>query len=578
MTMGVSTARATASQLSLPTLCPVADAVAMLAKAGVEARGATFTRREVVGFILDLTGYTADRPLHKFRLLEPSFGNGDFLLPAIERLLRAWKEATGGDESAISALGESIRAVELHSATFAKTREKILVLLGDNGISGAAAECLLEQWLTQGDFLLAPLPGVFDFVVGNPPYLRQEMIPDVLIAEYRARYTTVYDRADLYIPFIERSLTCLADGGQLGFICADRWMKNRYGGPLRQLVAEHFHFKIYVDMVNTDAFHDDVIAYPAITVIERAKAGPTRIAHRPAINAGAFSELSAQLLSTGGLQDAGTVRELEGVVAGSEPWILESSDQLDLMRRLEASFPLIEEAGCKVGIGVATGADKVFIGPFNTLDVEPDRKLPLVMTRDILNGVVEWRGLGVLNPFVDDGGLVDLKQFPRLKKYLERHKEQIVGRHVAQKAPANWYRTIDRIYPSLAQRPKLVIPDIKGEAQVVYEEGRLYPHHNLYFITSDEWDLKALQAVLLSGIARLFVSIYSTKMRGGYFRFQAQYLRRIRVPRWNDVSPAIRQELVSAAEQHDVAACNRTVFALYGLNKEEKAALGGNGD
>ena len=576
--MGVSTARVTPSQPSLPTLCPVADAVATLAKAGVEARGAIFTRREVVGFILDLTGYTPDRPLHKFRLLEPSFGNGDFLLPAIERLLRSWKDAAEGDDSDISALGDSIRAVELHSATFSKTREKILALLTYNGVSGAAADHLLEQWLIQGDFLLASLPGVFDFVIGNPPYVRQEMIPDALIAEYRARYTTVYDRADLYIPFIERSLTCLAEGGQLGFICADRWMKNRYGGPLRQLVAENFHLKIYVDMVNTDAFHDDVIAYPAITIIERAKAGPTRIAQRPEINSGAFSALSAELLSPSGPQNGGTVRELEGVVAGLEPWILESSDQLDLMRRLEASFPLIEEAGCKVGIGVATGADKVFIGPFDALDVEPDRKLPLVMTRDILKGIVEWRGLGVLNPFQDDGGLVDLEQFPKLKEYLEHHKEQIVGRHVAQKAPANWYRTIDRIYPSLARRPKLVIPDIKGEAQVVYEEGRLYPHHNLYFITSDEWDLKALQAVLLSGIARLFVSIYSTKMRGGYFRFQAQYLRRIRLPRWNDVLPAVRQELVSAAERHDGAACNRAVFALYGMNTEEKAALGGNGD
>jgi len=576
--MGVSSARVTASQLSLPTLCPVADAVAMLAEAGAEARGAIFTRREVVDFILDLTGYTSDRPLYKFRLLEPSFGNGDFLLPAIERLLCAWKAATGGNECAVSALGESIRAVELHSATFAKTREKMVVLLANHGLSGAAADSLLKQWLIQGDFLLASLPGAFDFVIGNPPYVRQEMIPDALIAEYRARYTTVYDRADLYIPFIERSLTCLTEGGQLGFICADRWMKNRYGGPLRQLVAENFHLKIYVDMVNTDAFHDDVIAYPAITIIERGKPGPTLIAHRPEINALAFSQLSEQLRSLTGPQEGGAVRELEGVVAGSEPWILESSDQLDLMRRLEASFPLIEEAGCKVGIGVATGADKVFIGPFDALDVEPDRKLPLVMTRDILNGVVEWRGLGVLNPFLDDGGLVDLKEFPKLEKYLERHKEQIVGRHVAQKAPANWYRTIDRIYPSLARTPKLVIPDIKGEAQVVYEEGRLYPHHNLYFITSEEWDLKALQAVLLSGIARLFVSIYSTKMRGGYFRFQAQYLRRIRLPRWNDVSLAVRQELVHAAERHDVAACNRAVFAAYGLNKEEKSALGGNGD
>jgi hypothetical protein len=209
--------------------------------------------------------------------------------------------------------------------------------------------------------------------------------------------------------------------------------------------------------------------------------------------------------------------------------------------------------------------------------VEADRKLPLVMTRDILTGVVQWCGRGVINPFAEDGGLVNLKEYPRLKKYLESRKREISGRHVAQKAPANWYRTIDRIYPALCSRPKLLIPDIKGEAHVVYEEGRLYPHHNLYYVTSDVWELKALQAVLMSGMARLFISIYSTRMRGGYLRFQAQYLRRIRLPHWSDVPAKMRTNLIGAAERKDKAACNAAVFALYGLTKEERAALGGNG-
>jgi len=95
-------------------------------------------------------------------------------------------------------------------------------------------------------------------------------------------------------------------------------------------------------------------------------------------------------------------------------------------------------------------------------------------------------------------------------------------------APANWYRTIDRITPALAARPKLLIPDIKGESHIVFEGGELYPSHNLYYVTSDDWDLRALQAVLLSAVSRLFVATYSTKMRGGFLRFQAQYLRRIR--------------------------------------------------
>ena len=582
--MTVQIAR-TAFQLSLPTLCPVSSAVAGLAEAGIEERGAVFTRPEVVEFILDIAGYTADRPLHLMQLLEPSFGGGNFLLPVIDRLMSAWQVFGGGGDPAMD-LSRCIRAIELHRSTFERTRATVILHLTGHGLSSAAATALADFWLIQGDFLLINLPDRFHFAVGNPPYVRQELIPDALVTAYRARYATMYDRADLYIPFIERSLTQLVDGGQLGFICADRWMKNRYGGPLRQLVYEQFYLKTYVDMFGTPAFQAEVIAYPAITIIERGgaakgraagKAGrATRIAHRPEISTAALTQLARALTAPKLPKSSQAVREITGVAEGSEPWILESSDQLALVRRLEAAMPTLEEAGCKVGIGVATGADQAFIGPFDALDVEPDRKLPLAMTRDILDGTVRWRGFGVVNPFADKGGLVNLDDHPRLKTYLEGHRGEIARRHVAQKTPANWYRTIDRIYPALASKPKLLIPDIKGEAHVVYEDGRLYPHHNLYFITSDTWDLKALQAVLLSGIARLFVAAYSTRMHGGFLRFQAQYLRRIRVPHWRDVPNATRRALIDAA-RGDRSTCDMAVCQLYSLNPIESAALGGNG-
>lgn len=556
-------------------MCLVADAVEVLATAGsVDERGAIFTRREVVDFVLDLSGYTADKPLHTLRLLEPSFGDGDFLIPVIERLLLAWK-AAGDTGHVFETLAGCVRGVELHHGSFARTHASVVALLTRHGIAPASAVSLADVWLVRGDFLLVALPESFDVVVGNPPYVRQELIPAALLAEYRSRYTTLYDRADLYIPFIERSLRRLAQSGVLGFICADRWMKNRYGGPLRALVARDFHLRVYVDMVDTPAFSSDVIAYPAITVIAREPAGATRIARQPEIDAVALARL-AQLLTSRLLAHASHgVRELSGVTAGVEPWILESFDQMALIRRLEAGLPTLEEAGCKVGIGVATGADQAFIGAFDELDVEPDRKLPLVTTRDIVTGAVEWRGLGVVNPFADGGGLVPLDEFPRLKRYLEARKTEISARHVAQKTPANWYRTIDRITPALAQQSKLLIPDIKGEAQVVFEGGRLYPHHNLYFIVSTEWDLHALQAVLLSGIARFFVSTYSTKMRGGYLRFQAQYLRRIRVPLWEKVSLEMRAELKASGEARDLVACNQAARELYGLSESEWSIVSG---
>lgn len=560
-------------QLALPGLSNLDDVLGDLAQAGIEERGAIYTRREVVDFILDLVGYTADQPLHEHRILEPSFGGGDFLFPILDRLLSAW-QAAGRPGAAVATLKDAVRGVELHRATFEATSEKLDALLAERGLSEIERRALGAAWLRQGDFLLQDDLGAFTHVVGNPPYVRQEAVPDPLMAEYRRRYATIYDRADLYVPFIEHALSILRPSGALGFICADRWMKNRYGGPLRRLVADEHHLRVHVDMVGTQPFLTDVTAYPAIFVIAREGSGPTRIARRPDIKAPALSRLAVDLTaqeSRDGVVEA-------TVVDGDEPWILEGFSQLAIVRRLEQELPTIEEAGCRVGIGVATGADQVYVAPYDELDVEPERKLPLVMTRDILTGHVEWRGRGVLNPFEPDGRLAQLDAYPRFARYLERHGAALRARHVAAKNPRAWYRTIDRIYPELTTKPKLLIPDIKGEAHIVYEEGRLYPHHNLYFITSDTWDLQALQAVLLSGIARLFVATYSTRMRGGYLRFQAQYLRRIRVPRWDDVPRSVRDELHEAGARGDKAACDAAVFHLYRLTERERLALvGGEG-
>lgn len=552
------------------------EAVNGFAQGGSEERGAVFTRREVVEFILDLAGYTVNKPLHQFRILEPSFGHGDFLLPTIERLLRAYKAFAPDPSRIVEDLSNAVRAVEVNKDSINEARVKLLELLLSHGLSEGEAIQLLSTWILEGDFLLAKLPHTFTHAIGNPPYVRQELIPEVLMNEYRARYSTIYDRADLYVPFIERCLTSLEPGGILGFICADRWMKNKYGGPLRAMVAKEYRLISYIDMVDTPAFHSEVSAYPAITIIKRDIPGPTRIAHQPKIEHEALSKL-ATAMNSDVIPEGSGVIEVADIAKGHEPWILKSFNQVSVARRLEKDFPLLEDAGCKVGIGVATGADKIFIGSFEMLDVEPDRKLPLVTTKDIEKGIVEWKGLGVINPFSDNGSLVNLSDYPKLAKYFEEHASAIRKRNCAKEHPKSWYRTIDRIYPDLTKRQKLLIPDIKGEAHIVYEDGHLYPHHNLYYITSEEWDLQALQAVLRSGIAKLFVSIYSTQMRGGYLRFQAQYLRRIRLPRWKDVPIALRKALEDAARAGDVEACNNASFDLYQLTAKERTAIQNNG-
>ena len=95
----------------------------------------------------------------------------------------------------------------LHSASLAEKLQGV-------GLSVAEAEELVTAWLIQGDFLLYDFDHDFTHVVGNPPYIRQEVIPDILMTEYRLRYETIFDRADIYIPFIEKSLSALEQGGQ----------------------------------------------------------------------------------------------------------------------------------------------------------------------------------------------------------------------------------------------------------------------------------------------------------------------------------------------------------------------------
>jgi type I restriction-modification system DNA methylase subunit len=113
-----------------PMIRPVVrDAVARLAEGGIEERGAIFTRREVVDFILDLTGYTSDKPLHTLRMLEPCFGAGDFLLPLVERLLGAYRQHGRQSKKDFAYLVDALRAVELHQTTFTATRQKLSKLL-----------------------------------------------------------------------------------------------------------------------------------------------------------------------------------------------------------------------------------------------------------------------------------------------------------------------------------------------------------------------------------------------------------------------------------------------------------------
>lgn len=98
---------------------------------------------------------------------------------------------------------------------------------------------------------------------------------------------------------------------------------------------------------------------------------------------------------------------------------------------------------------------------------------------------------------------------------------------------------------------------------------KLYPHHNLYYVISDTWDLHALRAVLSSRVARAFVAAYCPRMRGGFLRFQAPYLRRIRLPLWDSLDTKIQRDLVRQGKISCQNPDDELVRSVYGLNQAE---------
>lgn len=547
--------------------------------------GAVYTNPEVVNLILDLVGYTPHKPLHIQRLLDPSAGDGAFLVQAVSRLLSSYKLHTGSIEGASIALSSCVRGIEINPDAQRMCRRNLTTVMTNHGLSLMEITQLLDKWLICEDFLLWNRDLLFhddcehsrfEYVIGNPPYVRQELIPDEKMSLYRSLYSTIYDRADLYVPFIQHSLELLNANGALSFICADRFMRNRYGKRLREFIVSNYQLKYIIDVHKTSPFADDVSAYPAIFVISDTDSDESvHVLSMEKVDEGSCDKARRILLNgeTPSNNDEIASHQFQHWVTGDAPWILESSDHHRVLRKMEEAHPLIEDDthGIKIGIGVATGADRVYIvnPEAQKLDIELELLVPIVTTRDITSGEIRWGGNYVINPFLSDGSLIDLGEYPKLKRYFDIHGEIVRGRNVAKKSEKKWYRTIDRIYPELVGTPKLLIPDVKADNHIVKDDGHFYPHHNLYYVLPGAWDIDALRAVLLSSVVRFFIWSYAVKMRGDFLRYQAQYLRRIHLPALKSITDAQLCTLRNPDLIADREGLDRVVSETYGLTASD---------
>jgi type II restriction/modification system DNA methylase subunit YeeA len=103
----------------------------------------------------------------------------------------------------------------------------------------------------------------FDVVIGNPPYVRQELLGE-LKSYSQKTYKVYHGVADPYAYFMEKGLGLLNPSGLFGIIVANKWMRAGYGQPLRSWLKTK-DIKEIIDFGDLQVFKG-ATTYPCIFI------------------------------------------------------------------------------------------------------------------------------------------------------------------------------------------------------------------------------------------------------------------------------------------------------------------------
>ena len=481
--------------------------------------------REIAKICLRHVCFSKD--LLSMRLLEPAAGQGAFFLPLLSRLVRSCRR----QKKRFDVLRPIIRAYEIDAQVAITLRLQTETTLEALGIDGPTARHIARDWIRNEDFLEARPRARFTHIVGNPPYIRWDAIPGSLRESYRARFNSFKQRADLYVAFIEHALSLLDQHGQLGFLCPGTWTRNVYGGAVREAFTSLGQLKTIIDFSDAESFETSADAYPHFFVFQKGGNGPTRI--RSMAGSDKIGPSGKTIVRT----------------------FLPSASPLFLSRDLAATktvnaarkrFPKMEDAGCTIRVGSATGCNEVFLGSRQESSVERSRLLPFVNAHSIRKGKVHWTGTYIVNVFDANGKVVTLARYPRMAAYLRRHKRQLQARAKASKSKI-WWRSIDSLHPDWYAARKLIVVDVSASPVIGLDSTGYCAGSGVYQIKSRDWPLADLLVFLSAGVLGLFVSALSAGAANGFLRFQKNQIAAVHLPRWDRAGCGMEEEIQGRA-------------------------------
>ena len=115
----------------------------------------------------------------------------------------------------------------------------------------------------------------FDVVIANPPYVRADS-PNSGHADFRKKleesneYKTLYEKWDLFIPFIEKALTLLSEKGNLRYITSNALCTSKYAYKLLDLIQKEYAMNSIDYFENMEVF-EGVGVIPVVIGVSKDK-------------------------------------------------------------------------------------------------------------------------------------------------------------------------------------------------------------------------------------------------------------------------------------------------------------------
>ncbi|MBK6944198.1 MAG: Eco57I restriction-modification methylase domain-containing protein [Flavobacteriales bacterium] len=366
--------------------------------------------------------------------------------------------------------------------------------------------------------------GGFDVVIGNPPYVRQELIKP-FSASLEAGYQVFSGKADLFTYFYELAYRILSPHGLLSFISSGKFFQASYGTPLVTFLTKRFRFIEVVDFDDLDVF-EGISAYPLIFT-GRKEEEPKNYEFAYAFVPDLIYHSLAELM---GALPYDSIRMVDFI---ANDFSFHTPIEAALINKLSYGSIYLKDLGLLPLVGIKTGYNE---GYLTTASTQATIK-PYIFGKDIKRYTRPMAETQVIFPYERRDGEYTLPNEEELGialHTLQLQRGRLETRAIICDGVKNgskiWYeyQQINRkldfdqeyiVYPNVSLGANYTL----SRSCVLDMTGFVIPTNDLYIL-----------ALLNSALLQFVMSKLAITRRGGYQEYKVQYIQKLPIKKLKD--------------------------------------------